>query len=134
MASGWWTGLVIASGLALVFGGTYQLGRAHERVRAAAVVQDWKHAVEQQWQTERQRRNDAMLSLAADLERLRARPEKVREIFRTIEVAADDECRSVPAAFACLFDDDPGHCARTAAATTTVVDDGRAAGVADPHE
>lgn len=59
-------------------------------------------------------------ALAVDVERLRARPERVRTITKEIRVEADADCRSLPGSWLRLWNAEPGD-----------YPDARATGVAD---
>lgn len=123
---GWLGGMLFAAGL---LGGLYLLGRHH----GAEARDDWWRAgmaridaeVGRQ-QTQAQKRADV---LAADIEQLRKRPERVRTITNEVirYVQPDVDCRSLPESVRVLWAagsaDDP-------AASATGVDDAGVSAVA----
>lgn len=77
------------------------------RAGAASVQVRWdaeRSAVEAAQATERAATAERLATLAGEIEALRARPERVRTITRTVHVAADAECLSTPESVRRLWD------------------------------
>jgi hypothetical protein len=118
--------LVWAGGLlfvACLLGGLYGLGRMH----GAQVTREEALAAENARMTavslavgETVARSNA---LSIEVERLRARSERVRTITREIRVEADADCRSLPADWLRLWNAEPGD--RPDAGAARVDDAGR---------
>ena len=121
-----WALLALAL-VAAVAGGlwkTYDMGLDAGRAEAAAVLAEWKAAVEKQAAERRAAQQARLDSLQGELDELRNRPERIRTVVRRVEVRADDTCRSLPAAWKRLWDADENSVRAHPEPATAGVDDG----------
>lgn len=112
--------LALLAALALGAWATYDTGRIHGRA-----------AVQAKWDAERQSAAEAravelretvtrMDALYLEVERLRARPARIRTVVETIHVQADAECRSAPESVRVLWNSADGGADGSPAATARV--------------
>lgn len=114
-----WAGAALL--VTALLGGLYLLGRDHG---AAAEAARWQAAENERLSAISLAVGETVAranTLAVDVERLRARPERVRTITKEIRVEADADCRSLPLDWMRLWNAEPGD--REPAGAAAVADD-----------
>ena len=122
---------LVVFGVQRIYAAGYDAGKA----KMAAVLAEWKLAVAEQANQRRKAQQDRLDALQGALDELRSRPERVREVVRTITVRPDDICGSLPSDWRRLWNAAYESGVRVGAATATSrLDDAGRVALADAAE